>query len=116
MTRFTFGLCWVVLVVAVAAGMFIIKNEVVSLEKELAEINAQILTDQKEIHVLKAEWTHLNDPDRVRDLGERYANLKPLRAEQIISFSAIPFKAAPQTATAQTGLIRVSYAADSGRE
>ena len=109
MSRFTFGFCWVVLVVAMATGMFVIKNEVISLERELADINAQIVADQKELHVLKAEWTHLNNPDRIRTLSERYAGLKPLRAEQIISFSAIPFKAAPQSGTDKNGLIRVSY-------
>jgi ATP-dependent Clp protease ATP-binding subunit ClpB len=79
------------------------------LEKELAEVNAQIVTDQKELHVLKAEWTHLNDPNRIRQLGERYAHLKPVRAEQIISFSAIPFKSASSPAVSESGIIRVSY-------
>lgn len=109
MTRFTFGLCWIILIVAMATGMFIIKNEVIALEKELAEVNAQIVTDQKELHVLKAEWTHLNDPNRIRQLGERYAHLKPVRAEQIISFSSIPFKSASSSGVSESGIIRVSY-------
>ena len=116
MTRLTFKLCWIVLVSFVATGMFVIKNEVISLENELKQINAQIVSDQKEIHVLKAEWTHLNDPERLRELSARYANLQPLRGDKIISFSAIPFKSAKTAKPVKTGLIRVSYAPESKSE
>lgn len=96
--------------------MFVIKNEVISLERELDEINKQIIEDQKEIHVLKAEWTHLNDPERLRTLSERYANLRPLRGEQIISFSAIPLKPVQHKKQNQSGIIRVSYTPSGKRE
>ncbi|MGN0905313.1 MAG: hypothetical protein ACI4PW_09175 [Alphaproteobacteria bacterium] len=96
-----------------ATGMFIIKNRVIDLESDLERINAQIREDQKALHVLKAEWTYLNDPARIRTLSSRHANMKPLRGEQIISFSAIPFKNQDK---AEAGLIRVSYAPLLNRE
>ena len=91
---------------AMATGMFVIKNRVIGLEKELAAVNAQIESDQKAIHVLKAEWTYLNDPQRIRNLSERHAKMKPITGEQIISFAAIPFR----NKQPETGLIRVSLA------
>ena len=90
-----------------ATGMFVIKNEVISLENNLQEINAQIKEDQESLHVLKAEWSYLNDPSRIRALSKRHANMKPLSSEQIISFSSIPLKSDPQ---GKNQIIRVSFA------
>ena len=42
--------------------MFVLKNQVQSLEGELNRINLSIQSDVKAIHVLKAEWSHLNTP------------------------------------------------------
>lgn len=96
----------IILFAVMATGMFIIKNRVLNLETELERINTQIQSDQKALHVLKAEWTYLNDPTRIRALSTRHANMKPLNGKQIISFSAIPFKTQDK---ANTGLIQVSY-------
>lgn len=105
-------LALIVIFAAMATGMFVIKNEVIALENHLEQINSRIKEDQKALHVLKAEWTYLNDPARIRSLSLRHARMKPLRAEQIISFSAIPFKASP---VGNENVIRVSFAA-SARE
>lgn len=49
--------------------MFVMKNQVQNLENELASINRNIEEDVKTIHILKAEWSHLNNPSRLRALG-----------------------------------------------
>lgn len=102
----------IALFAAMATGMFVIKNKVIALENELERINAQIRDDQNALHVLKAEWTYLNDPKRIRDLSERHVHMKPLRGEQIISFSAIPFKT---DRGGKENIIRVSYASGVGK-
>ena len=96
----------------IATGMFGIKNRVVGLEKELNSINAQIESDQGVLQVLKAEWSFLNSPDRIRNLSERHAKMKPIVANQIKGFAALPFK----NDVRESGLIRVSYASASKRE
>lgn len=68
----------IVLVVFVAFAMFgnfIIKNSVESLEKELKSINESINNDVKSIHILKAEWSHLNSPERLRRLAAKHIEL-----------------------------------------
>jgi len=75
----------------VGVGMFVLKNQVQSLENELNRINASIQEDVKSIHVLKAEWSHLNSPQRLRNLAAKHINLNPARAEQIINYSELPF-------------------------
>lgn len=81
----------VTLTAFVGIGMFILKNQVQNLEKELNQINASIQEDVKSIHVLKAEWSHLNSPHRLRNLASKHISLNPVRAEQIINYSELPF-------------------------
>ena len=102
----------IALFAAMATGMFVIKNRVIALENDLERINAKIREDQNALHVLKAEWTYLNDPARIRNLSENHIHMKPLRGEQIISFSAIPFKT---DRTGKENILRVSYASPAGK-
>ena len=87
----TLGL-WMTLVCLVAFGTFIMKNQVQALEKELNRINSDIQNDIKTIHILKAEWSHLNSPSRLKKLAEKHVLLNPVKAEQIINYSALPFE------------------------
>ena len=75
----------------VGVGMFVLKNQVQTLESELNRINTSIQEDVKSIHVLKAEWSHLNSPQRLRTLASKHISLNPARAEQIINYSELPF-------------------------
>ncbi len=63
--------------------------------KELARINRTISEDIKTIHILKAEWSHLNNPERLRNLAGRHSDLSPVKAEQIISYASLPFDYEP---------------------
>jgi len=82
---------WVTLTCLVGFGMFVMKNQVQALESELNRINRSIQDDVKSIHVLKAEWSHLNSPSRLRQLATRHISLNQVRPEQIINYSALPF-------------------------
>lgn len=82
---------WVTLTCLVGFGMFVMKNQVLNLENELASINRNIEEDVKTIHILKAEWSHLNNPSRLRALATKHISLNQVKAEQIINYSALPF-------------------------
>ena len=82
---------WFCLTCLVGFGMFVMKNKVQSLEKELAQINETIKDDVKTIHVLNAEWSHLNSPERLRELAAKHIALNPVQAEQISNYSALPY-------------------------
>ncbi len=73
-------------------GILVMKNQVQGLEKQLVVINKNIQNDIKTIHVLKAEWSHLNNPARLRKLAAKHISLNPIQAEQIINLSALPFE------------------------
>ena len=69
----------------------VMTNMVQELESELNSINRGIEKDIKSIHVLKAEWSHLNNPARLRKLVSKHISLNQVQAEQIINYSALPF-------------------------
>ena len=87
-----FALCFCI---SIGIGMFVLKNQVQTLESELNRVNASIEEDVQSIHVLKAEWSHLNSPQRLRTLASKHISLNPARAEQIINFSELPFDYEP---------------------
>ena len=66
-------------------GLFVIKGKVSYLNKDIRELRRQLEHDQSSIHVLKAEWAYLNQPNRLRELNARYLNLKPINTKQIIN-------------------------------
>lgn len=51
---------------------FSIQFKVESLQEEMAETQAQILTYKDQISLLEVEWTYLTRPERLRTLASRY--------------------------------------------
>ena len=90
-TKFATIALWIALPCLIGFSSLIMKNKVQELEKELSTINRNIQDDIKTIHVLKAEWSHLNNPSRLRNLVAKHISMNPLQAEQIINYSALPF-------------------------
>lgn len=90
-TKTAISVLWLTLTCFVCFGTFVLKNRVHELEIELVRLNKGIQNDVKTIHVLKAEWSHLNSPARLRQLAEEHILLNKARPEQIINLSALPF-------------------------
>lgn len=82
---------WFTVTLVVAFGSSVLKNKVQGLERQLATINGNIQKDIDEIHVLKAEWSHYNTPERLRKLAQEQLSLENAKPEQIINFSALHF-------------------------
>lgn len=82
------------LALAAAAGgaLFTVSYDVASLEDRLATLNRRIVEDQEAIHVLRAEWSFLNQPARIEELSQRYLDLRPLAGAQIGNFDMLPVR------------------------
>lgn len=89
--KITYIFLWVTLTVVVALWNSIIKNDVQDLERQLASIQNNIQKDIDEIHVLKAEWSMYNTPNRLQKLAQEQLSLKKAKPEQIINYSALQF-------------------------
>lgn len=97
---------------AVGIGLFFVKHEVKEQEARLAELNSEIERNQEAIHVLKAEWSYLNDPARLRALSEKYLAMKVMGAGQVASLDHLPaMEPAPAYATAEHPRPAVAQAA-----
>ena len=79
-----------VLAVGLALVLFSIKYKVQDLKDELSEVNGQIVAEQRALHILHAEWSHLTDPERLMTLSSNHLDLQPLLPEQLGSFAALP--------------------------
>ncbi len=75
---------------AVGVGLFFIKHEVKEQEARLAELNGEIQSNQEAIHVLKAEWSYLNDPERLRSLSQKYLGMKVVAPNQMVAMAMLP--------------------------
>ena len=79
---------------AVAVGLvFQIKYAVQHLEDQLAYAQARIHNDREALHVLRAEWSYLNQPERLAALATTQLGLAPLSPEQLVRLEDLPFRA-----------------------
>ncbi len=85
---------WVIVIGAMAFGLFQSKEAVQAREDELALLNREILASQEMVHVLRAEWSYLNRPERLARLAGRHPALEPMTAAQIRPLATLPFRAA----------------------
>src|SRR3989338_1138531 len=72
-------------------GVFHIKYQVMNLEKHYKQVQNTIRDSEELIHVLKAEWAHLNEPSRLHILTKKYlTDLKPSNSAQLVRLSSLP--------------------------
>lgn len=76
----------------VGFGLFQVKYEVQRLETELHQLNSEILKEQRLIHVLKAEWSYLNRPERLSALARRHLDLVPMDTGHSGSIEDLPMR------------------------
>ena len=85
---------WVLLVLATGFTTFKVKYAVQDIEDELNRVKKQTIAEQQEIRVLTAEWTYLNQPERLADLNRRFLGLAPIAAKQLQrNIAEIPLRA-----------------------
>lgn len=104
MTLRAIGLMWGVLAVVAATALFLVKYEVIALEDDLSDLHAAIERDRTAIHVLRAEWSYLNQPGRLGELGVKHLGLVPMSGADMVSIEALPFRPAPTRATGDDGV------------
>lgn len=86
------SILWCLITVVIGSYYFVLTNDVQNLEKELAQINRDIRDDIRDIHILEADWSELNNPERLRELAGKYISLDFIKPEQIINYSALPLE------------------------
>ena len=81
---------------AIGIGLFMVKHRVQDLESQLVGLNREIARDREALQVLRAEWSHLNEPRRLKILANRYLGMVPVSLDKVTSRnelnSKIPFR------------------------
>lgn len=94
MSRYLNALFILVVLVA-AATVYDMKHSAEMSAEEVAALLQQIAEEREQIQLLKAEWSLLNNPDRLQGLVDRYnayLSLEPLSVEQITLLEDLPAK------------------------
>jgi cell division protein FtsL len=84
------NLLWLGITAAVAFGVFLVAYEVRQLEEKRDQIHRDIADAERDIHVLRAEWSYLNSPHRLDALAQRHLDLGPLQGPQMIAIEDLP--------------------------
>ena len=104
-------LLWIAIAGVMGYGLYQLKHEVMSLENELGRVNRQIVREQENIHVLRAEWAYTNQPQRLQALAQRHLDLVPMSPRQFGRLDALPAPAAASAApTATQGAVKPTVA------
>jgi hypothetical protein len=81
---------FVLLAGALSFGLYVVKHRVIALESRLNDINRDIARDLRAIHVLRAEWSYLNQPERLRELAGRHLGMAPATGRQFGTVADLP--------------------------
>ncbi len=92
-------LVWTIILALLGIGLFQVKYNVQSKERELRDVRRQIEANLTSIHVLEAEWSYLNDPLRLADLARRHTDLLPTTPNQIGDIADLPPRQVDQPLT-----------------
>lgn len=96
-----------IILALVAFVLYEVEYKVDSLKTELNELNKQLAEDKEAIHVLKAEWSYLNRPEKIKNMSERYLSLKNTEPAQVKKIEDIPFST-PKVVSNNTTITNVT--------
>ncbi len=72
-----------------SVALFSIKYQVQDLEQDLAQLNKSIYQERQSLHVLRAEWSYLNNPERLAGLARRHLNMAPITPSQLATLEEV---------------------------
>ena len=94
MKQTTFNIICLMIAVLSGVGMFLLKYHVIEQETKLDLLRQQIINDKRELHLLRADWAVLTDPQHMRELIKE-TELKPIQAKQIVLPQDLEDRSAP---------------------
>src|SRR5262249_51930285 len=79
----------------VGVGVYQLKHRVQALEDELFRLNRTIVQEQDTIHVLRAEWAYINQPQRLEALAQRHLSMQAMTPAQMGQVADLPRRPPP---------------------
>lgn len=69
--------------------LFSVKYQVHDLESEHKRLSRELHDERRALHVLRAEWATLNDPERIRELAQVHLGMVPLLPQQVMGLDGV---------------------------
>ena len=82
----------VVVLASLGTTLYQVKTGIDERQAELRRLQANIVTTQRDIWVLEAEWAFLSRPDRVMNLSASLLDMKPISRDRVLPLDAIPMR------------------------
>ncbi len=82
-------LFWSVAAIATACGLFTVKYKVQDLEEKIDRTNQKIIESQQATHILRVEWAHLNEAERIERLALKYLKVEPATIKQVVRLDSL---------------------------
>lgn len=80
----------VVALVSAAAYVYTIKYESTLKVAQVAKLRSEIARERDAIAALRAEWSQLDNPERIQGLAKRHLSLRPVDITQYDSLDRLP--------------------------
>ena len=80
----------VLCLIASAAYAYSIKYETLYHSEQVAKLKTKVQRERDSIAVLRAEWQHLNRPDRLQAAVERHLDVQPTSIKQLARLADVP--------------------------
>ena len=80
---------WSMAAVATAIGLFTVKYKVQDLEEKIDRTNQKIIESQQATHILRVEWAHLNEAERIERLAQKHLKLEQAGIKQVVRLDSL---------------------------
>jgi cell division protein FtsL len=88
----------VLLLGLLVVGSYRLENAVETMHRQLGELDTAYLQEERNLQVLKAEWSFLNQPERLQEMAMRHVDrfgLQPIAPSQTGSLDELPMRPEP---------------------
>ena len=96
------NICVIVALVVAAAYVYRIKFESARRAEQVAKLRLDIRREHDTIAALRAQWSKLDNPERIQELAQRHLTLRPIDARQFDRLDGLPERS-PDPAPADSG-------------
>ncbi|MDP2206733.1 MAG: hypothetical protein Q8K65_10565 [Alphaproteobacteria bacterium] len=98
-----FAILWLCCAMMTGALLFQTSQHVTDGRQRLENITAEMRSEEDTLRVLQAEWSYLNQPERLEKLAAQYLKLAPMKGRQFAAAASLPLRpAAPIAEPAAT--------------
>lgn len=92
-----------------AVGLFQLKYKVADQERQLAQLSKDIYQTEEAIHILQAEWSYLNDPQRLQRLAKKHLRLEQAETIQLVKYEQMDQLYKDKKGTAAEQLVQARF-------